>query len=223
MSFKKVLFAFLSLVLVGGVLIGYGESPKPLPPPDLERIAADEARGIKFSEDKRTLVKYNKELSDEAYTIPFGVTTIGDEAFSECFNLMRVTIPAGVTAIGKCAFWGCGKVEVAPENPNFCNDAGGWLLIDRRNKKLLYAPIGLGAYTIPDGVTIIGEGAFAGCEELTRITIPSSVTTIEEGAFYGCPRLTSVTIPSSVKTIGEGAFKGCPCVESVKKQFPNYR
>ena len=40
-------------------------------------------------------------------TIPFGVTTIGDGAFSVCKGLKSITIPASVTTIGEDAFEGC--------------------------------------------------------------------------------------------------------------------
>lgn len=49
---------------------------------------------------------------------------------------------------------------------------------------------------IPDGVTDIGDKAFAFCDKLTSITIPNSVTSIGGRAFLGCYSLTSITIPS---------------------------
>ena len=63
--------------------------------------------------------------------------------------------------------------------------------------------------TIPNSVTIIGNGAFAGCSGLTGITIPSSVTRIGDRAFSECAGLTAVTIPESVTAIGDSAFSGC--------------
>ena len=101
MSFKKAFFALLSLVVVGGALTGCGKV----------RIAVDEARGIKFSADKRTLVKYNCKLPDRKYTVPYGVTAIGEWAFSECENLRSVTIPDSVTSIGEMAFEDCKNLE----------------------------------------------------------------------------------------------------------------
>jgi hypothetical protein len=67
----------------------------------------------------------------------------------------------------------------------------------------------LAAITIPDGVTTIGFLAFYGCSSLTAITIPDSVTTIRNGTFWGCSSLTAITIPDSVTAIGYAAFNKC--------------
>ena len=64
-------------------------------------------------------------------------------------------------------------------------------------------------------VTMIGEAAFFGCDNLKSVTIPDSVTVIGDSAFYGCDSLTSVTIGSSVTTIGDFAFYNCDSLTSV--------
>ena len=46
--------------------------------------------------------------------------------------------------------------------------------------------------SIQDGVTSIGEGAFAGCSKLTQVTLPESVTSIGYEAFSECSALTAV-------------------------------
>ena len=110
MSSKKALFVLLLLVVVGGALTCCGKM----------RIAVDELRGIKFSADKRTLVKYNRKLPDKKYTVPYGVTSIGAWAFSECENLRSVTIPDSVTSIGEGAFCECPCEEaVERQFPNY--------------------------------------------------------------------------------------------------------
>ena len=55
-----------------------------------------------------------------------------------------------------------------------------------------FAPYGLTEYTIPDGVTSIGYGAFANCSSLATITIPEGVTSIGYIAFYSCSSLAEV-------------------------------
>ena len=64
-------------------------------------------------------------------------------------------------------------------------------------------------------VTIIGDGAFLDCEELTNVKIPSSVTKIGEDAFRRCSKLTSVLLPGSLTNIAEAAFFQCEELKSV--------
>ena len=64
-------------------------------------------------------------------------------------------------------------------------------------------------------VTIIGGGAFEGCNGLTSISIPNSVTSIDGYAFKNCSGLTSITIPNSVTVIDNDAFSGCISLTSI--------
>ena len=87
-------------------------------------------------------------------------------------------------------------------------------------------------------VTCIGDGAFAGCPNLTSVTIPNTVTTIGSYAFrnssslttaiisenvstfgsyafHNCSSLTSIVVPNSVKEIGNNAFEGCTSLTSI--------
>lgn len=72
-----------------------------------------------------------------------------------------------------------------------------------------------GAYTIPYGVTSIGDRDFVKCSNLTSVTIPDSVTAIGTWAIYGCSSLTSATIPASVTSIDGSAFSGCSSLASI--------
>ena len=55
---------------------------------------------------------------------------------------------------------------------------------------------------LPDGLTSIGEGAFAGCSSMTSIVLPSGLTSIGEGAFAGCYELTSIELPAGLTSLG---------------------
>lgn len=66
---------------------------------------------------------------------------------------------------------------------------------------------GITAVTIGDGVTTIGNYAFAECWGLTTVTLGNGLQRIGEFAF-GVTSLTEVMIPAGVTDIGVGAFSG---------------
>ena len=68
---------------------------------------------------------------------------------------------------------------------------------------------------IPNSVKSIGVRSFVECIKLPSIEIPNSVTSIEEQAFSFCDGLTSIEIPNSVTSIGEQAFYNCYYLASV--------
>jgi hypothetical protein len=89
-------------------------------------------------------------------------------------------------------------------------------LFDKSQTTLIQYPEGkAGSYTIPNGVTNIGDEAFQSCASLTNIVIPNSVTSIGNETFQGCTSLTSVTIGNSVTNIGFGAFYFCTSLTGV--------
>ena len=71
-----------------------------------------------------------------------------------------------------------------------------------------YQKSGLLSIYIPDGVTRIGQNAFAK-SGIMAVTIPGSVGEIGNNAFQNCENLTSVSITEGLETIGQDAFRGC--------------
>lgn len=144
-------------------------------------------------------------------TIPNGVISIGNFAFGSCTGLKSITIPSSVTSIENNIFQDCTgltNITVDSSNPSFCSESG--VLFNKDKTTLIYWPRGkTGSYTIPDGVTAIGDYAFYCNSKLTSVTIPSSVTSIGESAFQHCTGLTSITIPNSVTSIVNLAFWDC--------------
>ena len=65
------------------------------------------------------------------------------------------------------------------------------------------------SYTIPDGVRVIENSAFARCQNLENVKIPESVTQIETCAFCRCYELASISFPKSLKSIDPSAFSDC--------------
>ena len=75
-----------------------------------------------------------------------------------------------------------------------------------------YQDTDLHTYEIAEGITQIGEFAFAR-SGLTKIDIPDGITTIDYGAFYHCDHLQEITIPETVTEIEAYAFDKTPWIE----------
>ena len=161
----------------------------------------------------------------EEYILGEDVTSIGEQAFSDCPNLTKVHLSNGVTSIGAGAFYFCGnlaeinipasmtsidqtaftatrltKVEIN-SNALVSKDYDSW-------SSLAKYFVDVEEFVLGDEVTEIGDYAFAG-SVAHSINIPSSVTSIGDFAFFANTRLTSVKIPENVTTIGDCAFKSC--------------
>ena len=158
---------------------------------------------------------YNcKNLS---YTnMPWTISSIGGYAFQFCESLTDINLLNGVKEIGAFAFFqaglngiqiidsgvtqlysssfaGCPIESFSADSDNtICKSIGG-VLFTKDGTKLTNYPCGrAGAYTIPDGTTMIDYRAFQYADKLSSVTIPASVTTIRNYAFFGCSLLTDV-------------------------------
>jgi hypothetical protein len=176
-------------------------------------------------------------IPDSPYGLP--VTSIGLDAFYDCYwltnvtignmvasigvqafegtGLTSVTIGTNVTSIGVEAFYWCPSltaITIDARNPAFSSVGG--VLFNKNQTMLIQCPGALaGAYTIPNSVTSIGDGAFGDCSSLTSITIPNSVINIGSGTFIYCSSLSSITIGSSVASIGYEAFLRCSSLTTI--------
>lgn len=145
------------------------------------------------------------------------VTSIGNYAFFACDSLTNITIPDSVVQIGANPFAYCGNlrsISVSPDHPYLAVIDG--VLFQKADKILIAYPAGIKSttYSIPYGITTIGDSAFYNCSSLKSVTIPDTVTSIGNDTFYCCSSLTSIAIPNSVTFIGDDAFLWCDSLRS---------
>jgi hypothetical protein len=141
-------------------------------------------------------------------TIGNNVSFIGDKAFSFCTSLTGITIPASVAAIGQNVFLDCSSLTAITVDAanSFYSSADGFL-IDKVNSRLIQCPEGkVGGVTVPDGVTVIENEAFAYCSGLTQVTIPASVTNIGDYAFWSCTGLAVLYFQGNAPSLGDDIF-----------------
>ena len=192
--------------------------------------------GVLFSADSGTLVIF-PYAKTTVYTIPSGVTGIGEQAFYECAALEKVVFPEGVREIGEQAFSGCAALQV-PVLPDSLEVIGAGAFSRCSSFEDL---------TVPENVTEIGQGAFAYCDRLRTVTLPfvgrtgeqqnghfgyifdaetyeenadcvpaslESVTITRAGslysnAFFGCGHIRSISLPAALSYVEERVFSRC--------------
>ena len=137
-----------------------------------------------------------QSISDDAFgcktkhlTIGEGLTEIGDRAFNGLPNLERLTLPESLKTIGANAF--------AEMGSNACFWDGSKYI----------------SISIPDGVTEIGYGAFAG-SSLRDIRLPDSLETVGFQAFDGSA-LEVLEYPEGIVSLNEWYTMGCEDLRAI--------
>jgi hypothetical protein len=155
------------------------------------------------------------------FTLGTNVTTIEDGAFADCSSLTNIIIPSSVTSIWESAFVECSALEsISVDSQNLFYSSRGGVLFNKSQTTLVECPGAVGPdYTIPDGVTNLGEFSFDYCTLLTSVTIPPSLTSISDYAFAGAG-LTSIAIPASVTNLGASPFS-CPSLMAINVAINN--
>ena len=150
-------------------------------------------------------------------TLPETIIEIGDYAFFRCENLTYVNLPAGIREIGRNPFASCSLdcLDLAPGHPSLALEDG--VLYSLPDQRLVACSVSRpkGAFTVPEGIRIIGASAFYECKTLTGLTLPDTVTSIGKKAFYQCSLLKAINLPDSISYLGDGAFNGCSSLRSL--------
>ena len=68
---------------------------------------------------------------------------------------------------------------------------------------------------VEEGVTYIGDYAFANCRYLERVTLADSVTVIGQRSFKSCEALREISFGSGLRSIGDFAFTHCNSLKTL--------
>jgi len=122
-------------------------------------------------------------------TIPDSIIKIDNSAFKNCSALSNISLSSAVSYIGSGVFSGCislTEIGVSEENNIYSSIEGD--LYDKSGTTFFQYAVGKkeAEVVIPDSVTRIMQGAFAGCDFIQKLTIPvlgSSQQTPERTSF----------------------------------------
>ena len=155
-----------------------------------EEAAAVTTIGTEFSE--KGIYAFN-EL--QYFT---GLTSIPNDAFLNCNELLSIKLPDNIISINVAAFRGCASLKKIHIPAN----------VESIKLQAFYGCISLISIDIPASVKTIQAGAFSNCRKLASVTfekgsqlktigeiIPSNIT---KGAFTNCTSLTFIEIPKIV-------------------------
>ena len=149
--------------------------------------------------------------------LPAQLTAIGEYCFEDCSSLTSLTIPAPVKSIGPGAFAGCRSLaDIQVDEKNEKYSARDGMLFSSEGKTLNCYPSAKGVVNnLPDSLTIIGDGSFAGTA-ITRLILPESVMRFGSACFNGCEELTMIVpqrrkVPSCLTGNSSGTFAGLDC------------
>ena len=173
----------------------------------------------------------NVRLSSVAFLGSPALERIGSKAFAHCSSLTRIEIPEKVVSLDGSAFYGATSlysITVNRFNKSYKSVDG--VLFNASGSTLLAYPAGItGNYTVPEGVTAIGNHAFAftlaanvelgevqvigsfafSSSALTAVAIPDTVYSLGAYAFNGASYLSTATLGTGLSTVPESAFAFC--------------
>ena len=175
---------------------------------------------------------YEYRESIQTITLPEGVTSIGDYAFSGCSSLQNMycyakTVPETGETVFKESNIDNATLHVPASALNDYMTTAPWNEFAKTIPSFKDASGTCGSrltWRLTEGYELIIEGTGSMYssspwseyrEYIQTITLYEGVTSIGNSAFYGCSSLTSITLPKSVTKIGNEAFNGCSSLTNI--------
>ncbi len=164
----------------------------------------------------------------------YPLSDINTSPFKSDQSVTSAVIGEGITGIGVRFFYDCRNLASVSLPSTL--ELIGWGAFYGNGLETLTIPEGvtyIGNYafannpsltelTLPDSVTGLGYDCFSGCTGLTDAVLSKGLTEIPDSAFYGCSALTDVTIPADVTSIADRAFASCASLTTIHGKAGSY-
>ena len=148
--------------------------------------------------------------------LPNGLKTLGMSSL-RATAIESITIPKTCTSIGAYSFMACLKLKeilVATGNGKYTSKDG--VLCNRQGWEIVAWPGGKASeYSVPAGITNIGEGAFYYCDNLEKIELCNDVSVLGANSFSDNVNLSKVVLGDKITSIRSSAFSYCTGLEEI--------
>ena len=165
--------------------------------------------------------------------LPKKLCKLDEGAFQLCYNLETVVMPEGIKAVSGNTFYDDQNVKIIMGDKTY-DYATYFVLVEELSRKLLTDfqyevgedGVHITKYTgnaemviMPDmikgkEVTVIGQQAFANCDNILFLSIPYSIQKIEDNAFAECVSLNNIAGGELVTELGEGVYRSTSILEA---------
>ncbi len=194
------------------------------------------SNGLLINTKTKTLVSSFENILGNTLVVPYGVTSINDQAFYGNNQLQSVIVPVQVTQMGNNVFGFCPNLTSLSLPTTFANhsqlglsndqyQAIGWL--NPSNNQEYYAFdlsqvtrycdfVNGNVLTIPNTYYQI-KGHLDPDMEINKVVFESNspIKTIPDEAFRNCKFLQAISLPTTLEQIGSYSFSGCLNLQSV--------
>ena len=174
---------------------------------NLTTIQVEQGNPAYFSDDGILFARNIDGYEDEDWTIPI----YGDDILLAVFPPGRggeYRIPDTVASMKAEAFYTCRKLEhvFIPKTLNLLPDQIWGMNFSGCDRLTSAGPVGSGAAIEFEWDEEIPGDAFQGCDKLEWVVIPEGIRVIGRGAFYYCENLKKVYFPQTLEELSNNQF-----------------
>lgn len=160
--------------------------------------------GLIYTDDFKVVVGIDSNSKEFTGTVPNGVVSVGEEAFS-CCDLKEISLPDSVNSLGANLF--CNSTELESVRlPANLKILPPFLFCGCKSLKKVEMPLEIQDFS---------EGLFAECTSLEEIPFRYGIKTLPENVFDSCSAIKSLIIPDSVTKICANAIANCGNLETI--------